>query len=241
MDGRGDKKTEGEAARASAVAWDVKITLRSYLSTNHLYAAYCFTEDAKRSEVDLASVGTVIGMRHRAYILGAITEAVALIESAINEIYQDVAEGVGSYSESVAPEFREAMKLVWESVGNRAPILDKYNMALAITGNEILAKGAAPYQAAKKLIDLRNYGVHYKPHDRTSDNPHRHEKALRGEFSDNPLMAGSGNPWFPDHALGSACAEWAWRSARALADEFALRTGVTLSYTYAGKEHPLPC
>lgn len=39
-----------------------------------------------------------------------------------------------------------------------------------------------------------------------------------GMFPDNKLMAGSGNPWWPDHALGHGCAEWAHRFAKALAD-----------------------
>jgi hypothetical protein len=35
-----------------------------------------------------------------------------------------------------------------------------------------------------------------------------------------PLLKGAGNPYFPDHCLGSGCAQWAVTSAKAFADAY---------------------
>ena len=55
-------------------------------------------------------------------------------------------------------------------------------------------------------------------------------RPLRGKFADNALMAGSKNPWWPDHALGAGCAGWAYRSSKALADRVASDLGITPKY-----------
>ncbi|MGI5457996.1 hypothetical protein ACQEWB_33440 [Streptomyces sp. CA-249302] len=230
----------GEAAAVFAVAFDATASLRSYLSTHHLYAARYLAQDANERERALASRAPLFDARHRGLVLASVTESVAFVEAAINEVYVDATEERGSYFGQLSADCRSHMATLWEATGDRLQALDKYNLALSFANRPKLEKGENPYQDAKRLIELRNYVVHYKPHERTTDDPHRHEGALKGKFPENALMSGSGNPWFPDHAFGAGCAEWAWRSARSLAAEFSKRMGLRLNYEIADFEDPLP-
>ncbi|WP_435272818.1 hypothetical protein [Streptomyces parvulus] len=227
-------------ANAVGIASDVKIVLRSYLSTNHLYAAHFAANDAQDRENSLAGDENLFDLRHRGYVLTAIVESVAFLEAAINEIYKDAFEGRGSYSEELAEDCKNYMAALWGAAGDRLPVLDKYDLALSFAGKELLAKGEEPYQSARLLILVRNYVVHYKPHDRSTDDPHAFEKSLKGKFADNLLMDGSGNPWFPDHAFGAGCADWSWRAARSFAEEFGRRIDIRLNFQVADFSENLP-
>jgi hypothetical protein len=46
-------------------------------------------------------------------------------------------------------------------------------------------------------------------------------------------MAGAGNSYFPDHALGAGCAHWAHTAAVNFVDRFAAVLGLTLNYQIA--------
>ena len=72
-----------------------KIAMRSYLSTHHLWSAQIFTNLAKAIEDEYEALDKRSGFdeHHRAYTLGAITCSAAFLEAAINEVYQDVADG----------------------------------------------------------------------------------------------------------------------------------------------------
>lgn len=82
---------------------------------------------------------------------------------------------------------------------------------------------------AEAAIDLRNRLIHFRPEDRSVDDAHAMER-IRGKFTDNPLMAGSGNAWWPDHALGYGAAVWAHRSVKALADHVSDAIGIEPNY-----------
>ena len=43
-------------------------------------------------------------------------------------------------------------------------------------------------------------------------------------------MSGSGNAWWPHHALGAGCASWAFDAAKTTADEISSRLGVNPNY-----------
>jgi len=72
--------------------------------------------------------------------------------------------------------------------------------------------------------------VHYRPRTNSDANPDGLTRHLQGRFSDNPLLPVGGGPWFPNYALGSGCAEWAMRSARAFADQFVATVGCQANY-----------
>ena len=76
------------------------------------------------------------------------------------------------------------------------------------------------------LVKLRNAVAHYQPEHLFANVPHR----LKGKFAANALMAGAGNPWWPDLCLGAGCAAWAIQTAMALADHVASAVGITPNY-----------
>jgi hypothetical protein len=104
--------------------------------------------------------------------------------------------------------------------------LVKFQMALLFAGKPRLHPGTNPYQDAKLLVGIRNRLVHFRPAWHRRGEETTDERQLRGKFPPNGLMAGMGNPWFPDKCLGAGCAEWAWKSGRALADEWTERLGL---------------
>ena len=68
----------------------------------------------------------------------------------------------------------------------------------------------------------------------SSSSPESNHKLQKGlhqtGFADNALMVGSGNPWWPDKALGFGAAEWAHRSVQALADHVSDAIGIVPIY-----------
>jgi hypothetical protein len=152
---------------------------------------------------------------------------VAFLEAAINELYQDSADGHPSYIGTLSPECIRLMSEMWRSTDRgRLEMFEKFDLARVLAGQQRFNRGGAPHQDAALLVRLRNYLVHYKPEGVSVDLPHKLGEALAGKFRGSALMRGAGNPWFPDHALGAGCATWAWRSARAFADEFSARMDI---------------
>jgi hypothetical protein len=230
------------AVRAVA-AGSPRITMRNYLSTHHLYAARYAADDAETIEAAYDATRSAFDLRHRAHVLSAITEAVSFVEAAINELFQDAADGHVSYVDSLGSQALSIMKELWTGTNEgRLRALEKYNLALLASGHNRFESGEAPYQAADMLVRLRNHIVHYRPYEAAADDLIKLGKQLQSFnwFRDNRLMTGSGNPWFPDHALGAGCAEWAWRTARAMTDEFSARTGLRFNYQQADFGDPLP-
>lgn len=207
------------------------ITYRSYLSTHHLYAAYFAAEQARHEE-ESDGVRSLSRLKHRGCVMSAVTESVCFLEAAINEVLGDNADGTLRCQILLGEESADLLRAIWRNGGDRLGILEKYNLVVEALGRGAFLKGARPYQDVHALIRLRNYLVHYKPHDNTPDSPHAFEKLLRGRFSDNTLKNGD-NPWpswFPYSALGAGCAEWAWRSARSFVEEFSAKLDMELNY-----------
>lgn len=123
------------------------------------------------------------------------------------------------------------MSQLWRSTREgRMPALDKYQLLLTFAGHAALDPGAQPYQAANFVVQIRNVIAHYRPEDLAADVQHALEKKLRGRFADNRLMAGAGNPWWPDHCLGAGCAAWATDSVEAFADHVMYEIGLHPNY-----------
>lgn len=207
--------------------------MRNYFSTYLLWAAKDFARLAKAIEANHDG-DSRFDIGHRARVVAAVVSAASFLEAAVNEIYQDAADGHGVSGDGhiapLSPRTRELMSEWWAAVGDRSALLDKYQLLLVFAGKAKMDPGASPFQDAWFLISLRNALVHYKPESVAADVDHRFTKSLRGKFSDNALMSGAGNPWWPDHALGAGCAEWAFRSAKALADAVCDAVGVSPNY-----------
>src|SRR5262249_37426353 len=103
--------------------------------------------------------------------------------------------------------------------------------ALSACGAQRFDKGVAPYQDAQLVIDLRNELVHARAQTASVADKDQVERRrlMRPKFAPNKKAA-AGDPYFRDHNLSADCAEWAVRSARALADRFFARTNIKPNY-----------
>jgi len=211
----------------------ITVMMRGYFSSYHLWAARHFSalagsaesEEGRRPRFDI---------KHRAYVMNAIFSAVGFLEAAINELFQDIADGHESYVASIDAESKRLMSDFWQFTEQRNRsafnLLDKYQIALTFLRKQQFGSGHQPYQDAALVVKLRNELVHYKPRSLGGDVEHTLVKQLARKFQDNALMTGSGNPWFPNKCLGYGCTEWSIRSTTGYADEFFGRIGVVPNY-----------
>jgi hypothetical protein len=218
------------------------VSHRSYLSTQHLYAARYASESAYEQELLLISGEETRGMRLRCAVLTAIVESVAFLEAAINEVFQNIYE-----DRHVAPwdSLNEASKLAmsasWKATNQgRIGVLDKYDLLLQCGKVEPLDRGSNPYQDAHLLIRLRNYVVHFKPEDVPSDGSLQITRSLQGRFAQNAARRRPDGTWSDNDIFGAGCANWTWRTARSLADEVSNRLRLKLNYQFPYEDDPLP-
>lgn len=173
-------------------------------------------------------------MQHRAYVIGAVGEAVGFLEAFVNEMFQDAADGTAGAADGLPPSMVQGMTEYWAETNNGKTVgaIEKYNKARELAGQPNSDRSRAPHQDVKALIGLRNWSVHYRPRTNSDADPDKLTKHLHRRFPDNPLLPLGGGPWFPSYALGSGCAEWAVRSARAFADEFVAAVGCQANYQH---------
>ncbi|GAA1806100.1 hypothetical protein [Actinomadura chokoriensis] len=172
-------------------------------------------------------------MEHYSHSVSAVLSAVTFLEALVNEVFQDAADAHPGRLGSLDGRSQGIMKEFWDASegGSRyVGVLEKYQMALLLAGKAKFDRGSDPYQDASMLIYLRNRLVHFRPQTVTHGEEMNEEKRLRGRFVENPLMVNMGNPWFPFKCMGAGCAEWAWKSSLALADERTARLGVVPVY-----------
>jgi len=211
-----------------------EVGMRAYFSSYHLWAAEHFTRFAK--EIEDAHTGSPeFNITHRAYVTNAILSAVAFLEAAINELFDDVVDKHPSYVDPLTPECSRLLAGLWighEQSVERWPILDKYQIALLCSGNSAFDKSAQPYQDVQILIGLRNRLTHSRPKTRVSADAEQEKlrERMSARFRPNRLMEGAANPYFPDHHLGAGCAGWAVETVRAFAHEFFERLNIQPNY-----------
>lgn len=167
--------------------------------------------------------------------MSSIVASVAFLEAMVNELYQDAADDHAppdGYITPLSSSCRRLMAELWRSTdGGKLGAIQKYEMLLAFADAPPLDRGGQVYEYARLVLRLRNAIIHYRPEDvSAADEAHAMERSLRGKFTDNALMAGSGNPWWPDHALGYGAAEWAHRSIKAIADHVSNALGISPNY-----------
>ncbi|MCK9928846.1 hypothetical protein MXD62_16950 [Frankia sp. Mgl5] len=179
---------------------------------------------------------------HRGYVIGSITASCMFLEAMINEILQDIYDHAkdskkNRESDYIAPlsaSTRRMLAWMWnDGKLEQLPALQKLDAVLVADGHEPFEQGRQPYQDVALVVEIRNALIHYKPQTLGGDQVHRLERKLRGKsLTLNPLTS-SGNPYFPDQVLGFGCTNWAWRSCKALADEFSTRLGIEPNYRRA--------
>jgi hypothetical protein len=207
--------------------------MRTYFSSYHLWAAKHFARLAEQIEASHAGPPR-FDISHRAYVTSGVLSAVAFLEAAINELFDDVADRHPGYVDTLTIEAVRLLAGLWDERETRTverwPVLEKFRVALLCCGSIPFDKGAQPYQDAKLLIDLRNDLTHARPETRNTGDVDRLSAALMKRFQPNHLMDNAANPYFPDHCLGAGCAAWAVDTARGFADDFFSRVKMQPNY-----------
>ena len=90
----------------------LEISMRAYFSAYHLWAAGHFARLA--NDIENAHTGrAVFDISHRAYVTNAIFSAVAFLEAAINELFEDAVDNHPSYLDALTPERRQRLCKRW--------------------------------------------------------------------------------------------------------------------------------
>jgi len=212
---------------------------RHYVAGQHLWSARHHARLC--AELEAEKTGrTAFDIRHRACAVSAVLSAVVFLEALVNETFQDAADGHARRIAPLGPRCIALMGEFWNAGSRYVGVLDKFQMALLFADRPRLDPGAAPYQDAQLLIGIRNRLVHFRPAWTTAEEETKEEARVEGKFAPNALMAGMGNPWFPDKCLGAGCAQWSWKTSLALADEWTTRLGIPRPYQADNDSWPQP-
>ncbi len=181
-------------------------------------------------------------LRHEVFVLNSVLSSVSFLESAINELYADVADDAYYFSDAKHEALLRLIGEKWKNEKNfdRAPLLSKYQKILTIAGMPSFDEGDQAFANLRILIEIRNHLMHYTREwvvlgDRgfrdagEETTGGKFEKILRQKFAVNPFAPGNG-PFFPDKCLGHGCAEWAVVNSLIFTDEFFRRLELPAPY-----------
>jgi hypothetical protein len=187
-----------------------------------------FAERARHVENEsrraMADNGTAsaAAVRHRAYVTGSLLSSVAFLEASINELYLEL-HGARSRDRPRLPRRVAAVLGRFWSHVEHAPVLQRYQVVLAVADAERFDERHAPFHDADSLMKLRDALVHCRPERAESRRRVRAlEQRLHERFGVNAL-APADSPWFPDVCLNTDCAEWAVHTVDAFSEEFCRR------------------
>lgn len=223
-----------------------RIGVRTYLSTEHLWNARHMARLCAERENTLAAQSFEgIDMQTRSYATASILEAVAYLESYVNEVWQDAADHRPGEDNprlgTLTPAVIGRLGQLWNSdrLKRTLSVLEKYSVAAAFADQPPLDAGAEPYQSVHALIKLRNELMHWKPEIHWGDEERDLEKLLKPRIGVNRLFR-VGSPWFPHHVLCASCADWAVRRSVEFVDIWRRRMGVQDYHTPVMASWPNP-
>lgn len=208
------------------------------LSNDHLAAAVVFATQAREFEQGrLKPLVLHERSEHTAASMGCVFSAVGYLEANINEFFSDAAEEGMSDGVAASPTILQRLRSIRGTKASKAPILDKYDIVLALCDLPPFDKGVAPYQGVAKLIKLRNALTHFVPDWQPGGGPEEDaaldalSRSLRGAFPENN-MAAQHEPFFPYRCLGYGSSKWAVTQSIAFVTEFMKRLGVGFRPSY---------
>jgi hypothetical protein len=117
----------------------VTIEVRGYLSWNLLYSARHLAAMATERE-KLEDLPSPADQRERAYVLTTVVTAITFLDAAINEVFQDAADGPEtSYSRRMPEQTRERFASKHRSWARRfVPTIKRYETGLLLANAEPL-------------------------------------------------------------------------------------------------------
>ena len=195
--------------------------LRTYHSLNHLFAARFFASRAADAEQNEQQPHP----HHRAFVTGSIMSSVAFLEAHVNELLQGSVDSSPNDLVGLPPGTIDTLSTYWCESGSREGIRTKYQACLRLTGAPTFPTGQEPFQGLSALLSLRNALVHAVPESANADTRQKLKDLLSQRFDEYPIFRNTGNPFYPDKCLWSACALWGVHTAFDFAQEFNRRLG----------------
>ncbi len=181
---------------------------------------------------DNPDIPSDIRLRHEAFMLNAVLSSVAFLESTINELYADAADGAPFSGDDREEVLLRTIAGRWKNEKNfdRAPLLTRYQKVLSLAEKPPFEEGDRAFDHVRDLIGIRNHLMHYRrewvevspkgsPSTHKETASEKFARMLRRKFAVNPF-AHKNLPFFPDQCLGHGCAEWAVMNSIIFTDAF---------------------
>ncbi|WP_173507400.1 hypothetical protein [Aliiroseovarius sp. xm-v-208] len=147
------------------------------------------------------------------YFFASITASVASLEATYNALIEDL--GLQDMEELI----------------DRKPLLQRYGWLLKFKNKQSFRLGNGPAQSVKKLLDIRNAAVHYRP--RWDDDPKESQKLeeqFRGLALPTSPLFPAHMPFFPYRCCSYAYAEWGIQTVEKFLADFEQRIGVKIPW-----------
>jgi len=166
---------------------------------------------------------------HRAYVVGAIVQSAAALESEISEV---VMHGPGHHlgSNGLDTPARDFLSPMADVIDGEQT-LRRYELVLHLLRKPQFDRGADPYQSADLLIKLRNELIHYKSKWGSSMNDKRLFERLEKLGFDKPAFVSALTNFFPHRCLNASLASWTVTTGVAFINAFYRELGIVSPLT----------
>ncbi len=204
---------------------DVTMDIRYSFTAQFALAAASQSLEAFAIEAKLPTeVSESDETRHRGYVVGAIMQSVAALES---EVWEVMVHGPGHHLGSNGTDVAaKAMLGPMADLIDRQDVLSRFATVLHVLGKPRLDTDGQVYENAALLVRLRNELVHYKSKWGSELESGKLIAAIkRKRHRRPPFRPATGVMFFPHHCLSAECAAWAAESSVAFLDHFYDRLG----------------
>lgn len=219
-----------------------KVEVRSYFSIQHVLSAAYLCKQLIEFEKNISNENNNDDdlIDHRSLVVSVILCCASFLEANINEIFMDASENPNGIIKDLPKSTIKILSKMWNRGIPRTasyPILEKYQIALALSNKKEFDLGISLIQNITVLIKLRNALVHYEPESVITKNitetsiikKQKLEQQLKGRFKLNSYT-GIDNPFFPDKCLSLGCALWALNTSINFTDAFFMKLGILPTY-----------
>jgi hypothetical protein len=207
--------TATETATATVVAIS---TVRATASTRYSFTAQflrggaIFARRVHELEADAdESVSEELRSEHRAYVVGAVTQAAAALEAEISEV---LIHGPGHHlgSTGVDASARDFLLPLADTIDGE-PTLRRYDLVLHCLRKPSFDRGAYPYQVADLLTRLRNELIHCKSKWGEQMDGAKVFSRLEQLGFDKPAFMSAHTNFFTHRCLSASLASWSVTTA----------------------------
>jgi hypothetical protein len=176
----------------------------------------------------------------RSFVLGAVVASWAFLESNVNELFEDAshyepASALAAEARTgLTPELHKNLSALSRHV-ERIPTLEKYEIALKLSGVAPVPSGAEPGQSASLLRRVRNRVLHYRPYSVRDGVPEADDARLSNSMEGRvelPEWDRGDGALFPTRIICPGLAKWCIAAAVQFADDFSRRSGVDGVYAH---------